>query len=174
MLEAFLDGATSAGADVRRLYVRDLEIRGCIACGYCDKAGECITKDGMSQVYPLLEEAAGIVVASPIYFYGVTGQLKLLIDRSQALFMKRELARASGAGALEEKSKKGFLLCAGATKGKRMFECAALTVRYFLDALGAAEGGEICVSKLDEKGSILARPEVLEDCRNAGARFAVG
>ncbi len=96
MLDAFLEGAGAAGGEIHRLYVRELEIRGCLGCGHCDKAGVCIQKDDMQVVYPLLEQAHRIVVASPIYFYGITGQLKLLVDRAQAPYMKRALAGKEG------------------------------------------------------------------------------
>ncbi len=177
MLDAFLDGAMSAGASVHRLYTRDMEIRGCLECGYCDKKGECITKDDMVGVYPLLEQTPRIVTAAPIFFYGVPAQLKLLIDRSQALFMKRELARKSGGKTgevLEEKDRKGFLLSAGATGGKRLFDCAILTVKYFMDALQMTYAGEICVPRIDEKGAIRLHSAVLGECRAAGERFVEG
>ena len=96
MLDAFLEGAAETPVDIERVYVRDLDIHGCLACGHCDRKGKCIQKDGMNLVYPLMDRATHIVVASPVYFYGVTGQLKLLIDRSQACFMRRELEKKQG------------------------------------------------------------------------------
>lgn len=145
MLDAFLEGAAAAGADIERLYVRELELKGCIACGHCDRKGFCIQKDNMQMVYPLLEKATRVVVASPVYFYGVTGQLKLLVDRSQAVYMKHELAGKEGREAAQGEAGNGFLIAAGATKGKRLFECTILSVRYFFDALNMHYAGEICV-----------------------------
>ncbi len=172
MLDAFLEGAVEAGADVERLYVRDLELHGCIACGHCDRKGFCIQKDDMQKVYPLLEQTTRLVVASPVYFYGVTGQLKLLIDRSQAVFMKHDLARKEGREVVPGAAGKGFLLAAGATKGKKLFECTVLSVRYFFDALNMGYAGDLCVRDLEEKGAILNHPTALDDCRKAGMEFA--
>jgi multimeric flavodoxin WrbA len=171
MLDAFLEGAAGAGGEVQRIYVRDLEILGCLECGYCDKEGTCIQKDDMRQVYPHLEKADRIVVASPIFFYGVTGQLKLLIDRSQAPYMKREIAKKAGKQGEWKQGRKGFLLSAGATRGKRLFECAILCVKYFFDALDMEYTGDVCLRELEEKGAIQEHPSWLEDCRQAGARF---
>jgi multimeric flavodoxin WrbA len=173
MLHAFLEGAKAAGNEVIRLYVRDLEIRGCLGCGHCDRTGTCIQKDDMQQVYPLLEQADQIVVASPIYFYGITAQLKLLVDRTQALYMKRELAKKEGNITREESTRKGFLLLAGATRGKRLFECSILTVRYFFDALGVPYSGELCFKEVDERGAVLEHPGALEECRMAGTKFVL-
>ena len=171
MLDAFLEGAEAAGGEINKLYVRDLEIRGCLGCGHCDKAGVCIQKDDMQIVYPLLEQAQRIVVASPIYFYGITGQLKLLVDRAQALYMKRELARKGGRGVSDGPKRKGFLLLAGATRGKRLFECSMLTVKYFFDALGVHPSGELCCKEIEERGAILRDPKAIEACRQAGRDF---
>jgi multimeric flavodoxin WrbA len=172
MLDAFLEGAVAAGADIERLYVRDLELKGCIACGHCDRKGFCIQKDDMQKVYPLLEKAKRVVVASPVYFYGVTGQLKLLVDRSQAVYMKHELAKKEGREATQGSAGSGFLIAAGATKGKRLFECTILSVRYFFDALNMNYAGEICVRDLENKGAVSEKPTALDDCRKAGMEFA--
>ncbi len=174
MLDAFLDGAKEAGSEVRRIYVRDMDIGGCLACGHCDKAGTCIQKDAMADVYPLMEEADRIAVASPIYFYGVTGQLKLLVDRSQAAFMKHQLMEKQGKAEGAGRERKGFLLSAGATKGKRLFECAVLCIKYFFDAVGVDYAGDICLRGLEDRGDVQKDPQLLEDCRRAGFSFASG
>jgi multimeric flavodoxin WrbA len=171
MLDAFMEGAETAGAEVSRVYVRDLEIRGCLGCGHCDKTGTCVQKDDMQQVYPLLEQAQGIVVASPVYFYSVTAQLKLLVDRTQALYMKRELFMKGRQIAREGPQRKGFLLLAGATRGKRLFECSILTVKYFFEALDVPYSGDLCFKEVDERRAILQHPDAMEKCRRAGTSF---
>jgi multimeric flavodoxin WrbA len=173
MLDAFLKGAKAAGCEINKFYVRELEIRGCLGCGHCDKAGVCVQKDDMQQVYPLLEQAQHIVVASPIYFYGITAQLKLLVDRAQAPYMKRELAQKEEKIVSEGPQRKGFLLLAGATRGKRLFECSILTIKYFFDALGVDYSGELCFKEIDERGAVLQHPEAIEQCRMAGRNFVL-
>ena len=174
MLDAFLEGAETEGGEIKRLYVRDLKIQGCLGCGHCDKAGICVQKDDMRQVYPILEEAQRIVVASPIYFYGVTAQLKLLVDRAQALYMKREIAGKEGKAVEEMLMRKGFLLLAGATRGKRLFECSILTMKYFFDALGVLYAGELSFKEVEDRGAILQQPQAIEECRRAGRGFVLG
>ena len=174
MMDAFLEGAASAGGAVDRVYVRDLNVEGCLGCGHCDAGGVCFQKDDMQSLYPVLESVPRLVVASPIYFYGVTGQLKLLIDRSQASFMKQELARRdeqSSSADAGGSTRNAFLLAAGATRGKRLFECAALTMRYFFDALGMSYAGELLFREVDEKGAIRDVPGALQDCFEAGRDF---
>jgi multimeric flavodoxin WrbA len=174
MLDAFLEGAETTGSEIKRLFVRDLDIRGCLGCGHCDRTGACVQKDDMQLVYPYLEAAQRIVVASPVYFYGVTGQLKLLVDRAQAPYMKRELARKEAKGETGMPSRQGFLLLAGATRGKRLFECSILTIKYFFDALGVDYAGELSFKEIEERGAILQNSQALAECRRAGRDFAVG
>lgn len=173
MTNSFVEGVVSeAKIDLERIYIRDLKISGCIACGYCDKHGVCSQKDDMQKVYPLLEKADRIVIASPIYFYGISGQAKLLVDRSQALFMRKLKNKSEGRTASAGVARKGFFLCAGATRGKRLFDCPILTARYFFDAVDVEYAGELCIREIDEKGAVLSHPSALEDCRRQGAAFA--
>lgn len=178
MADAFIEGASSA-ADNRteRIYVRDLDISGCLGCGHCDRSGRCVQKDDMEKVYALLDSADRVVMASPIYFYGLPGQLKLLVDRSQASYMRQELKRKESGFATPSEGqsslsrRKGFLLSAGATRGKRLFECAILTARYFFDALNIAWEGELCFREIEQKGAIAHHPTALDECRKAGRDF---
>lgn len=83
MAEAFRDGAVSAGHHVDVVDVCRLKINGCLACEYCHAKnhGVCVQKDDMQQIYDLLKEAEMLVLASPIYYHGITGQLKCVVDR---------------------------------------------------------------------------------------------
>jgi multimeric flavodoxin WrbA len=174
MMESFLEGALSAGnIELQRIYVRDLKISGCQSCGYCDEHGVCIQQDDMQKVYPFFNTAERIVIASPIYFYGLSGQAKLLVDRSQASYMRKYKRLAEGHESSASK-RKGFFLCAGATRGKRLFDCPLLTVRYFFDAIDVEYTGELCFRQIDEKGAVLRHPTALAECRQAGTAFVSG
>lgn len=83
MAEAFREGARSAGHQVDVVDVCKLHIGGCLACEYCHTKGrgQCVQKDDMEQVYALLKNADMLVIASPIYYHGLSGQLKCVIDR---------------------------------------------------------------------------------------------
>lgn len=83
MLNAFREGAESVGHQVTIVDVCHLKIAGCLACEYCHTKGNgvCIQKDDMQEVYELLDKAEMLVIASPIYYHGISGQLKCTIDR---------------------------------------------------------------------------------------------
>ena len=83
MVQAFGEGARENGHQIDVVDVTRKNIKGCIACEYCHGKGhgECCQKDDMQEVYALLKEADMLVLASPIYYHGFSGQLKCTIDR---------------------------------------------------------------------------------------------
>ena len=97
LLDRALEGAGAGGAEVDRIYARDLKISGCLECGGCDETGACVIPDEMDDLYPKLREAEVIIMAAPMFFYGVPAQLKALVDRSQALWSKRRLEKTPDA-----------------------------------------------------------------------------
>lgn len=73
------------GFDTEFFGVRGKNIGPCMHCDYCMREGECIQKDDMYEVYPLMTEAEGIIMATPIYNGGLSAQLKAIMDRTRAL-----------------------------------------------------------------------------------------
>jgi multimeric flavodoxin WrbA len=74
------EGAKEAGAQVESIYLHGLDIRPCDGCDLCD-AGDCIIEDDMQPLFPKLAAADAILLASPIYWFTYSAQLKLCIDR---------------------------------------------------------------------------------------------
>lgn len=171
LLDKALEGAHSAGAEVVRVYARDLKMCGCIECGGCDKTGQCVVQDDMQSVYPLLGDADVVILSSPIFFYGLTAQVKALIDRGQALWAKRMLQKN------HEEMKgyprgKGYLIAVGATRGKNLFEGAILTAKYFFDALDMSYEGGIFFRSLEKKDAAKENPEALQEAFTMGIKAA--
>ena len=80
-------GAEESGADVGSFYLHDMDISPCSACDSCRKETEkdCVIDDGMRPLYPVLREADALVIASPIYWFTMSAQTKLFLDRCYAL-----------------------------------------------------------------------------------------
>ncbi len=82
LVDAVLGGAAEKGAEIRMVHLRELNINGCLGCGGCKRhEGKCVQKDDLT---PLLQEMAdcdAIVMGTPVYWYHVTAQLKMLVDR---------------------------------------------------------------------------------------------
>ena len=83
MISAFKEAAEDKGHSVAAFNVCKMKIKGCLACEYCHGKGqgECVQKDDMRQIYDALKDAEMLVLAAPIYYHGISGQLKCAIDR---------------------------------------------------------------------------------------------
>ena len=97
MVEAFVEGAKENGHNITVVPVCQKKIAGCLACEYCHTKGngKCIQQDDMQEIYPVLEEAEMIVLASPIYYHSFTGQLQCAINRIYALDKPKNLKKAA-------------------------------------------------------------------------------
>ncbi len=83
LCDAFAEGAKSVGHTVTRFNLQKMDIHGCLGCikGGKDTASPCIQKDDMTKIYPVYKEADIVVLASPMYYWGISGQLKTAFDR---------------------------------------------------------------------------------------------
>jgi multimeric flavodoxin WrbA len=170
LMTAFLQGAAGAGAQVEEILLRKQKISPCMEIYHCFKDGTCPIKDDMRAMYDKLLEADVVALASPIFFYSVSAQVKAMIDRTQALWARRYVMKDDFPGG----NRQGVLLCTGATKGRLLFVGSRLVAKYFFDAINVRYAAEILVRGVDEKGAIDGRPEVLEEARDLGRRLAEG
>lgn len=81
LAEQLAAGAREAGAQVESIYLHGLDIRPCDACEECRATGVCILEDGMQGIYPKVIAADVLIFASPVYWFTISAQLKLCIDR---------------------------------------------------------------------------------------------
>lgn len=97
VVAAFSEGATEKGHHVTIVNVCRKKIAGCLACEYCHTKGngKCAQQDDMQEVYPVLDAAEMIVLASPVYYHGFTGQLQCAINRIYALDKPKNLKKAA-------------------------------------------------------------------------------
>ena len=170
LLEEMLKGAESRGAKIERIFLSDLDISDCRECRSCEATGNCVVRDEMQEIYSKLMEADYIVLASPIFFYGVTAQVKRMIDRCQAFWARKYILKKSSVEKGDAK-RKGWFLSVGGSRGAKVFEGAILTVRYFFDALNVEYAGELTFRGIDGKGAIKEHPSALKEALEAGQRL---
>ncbi len=99
MIAAFREAAEENGHTVEEFRVCRMNIRGCLACEYCHGRGQgaCAQQDDMQQIYACLPETDMLVLASPIYYHNISGQLKCAIDRFYAALYPKAPARLQSA-----------------------------------------------------------------------------
>ena len=83
LITAFVEGAEAAGNVVTRFNLDRMDIHGCkgCLCGGKNPDSPCVQKDDMEKVYPAYRAADVVVFAGPMYYWGITGQLKVALDR---------------------------------------------------------------------------------------------
>jgi multimeric flavodoxin WrbA len=171
LLDKALEGATEAGAEIEKVLISKLRISPCLEIYACFKDGNCTIRDDMQPLYDKLVEADHVVFASPMFFYGVTGQAKALIDRCQALWARRHVL---GMGKEDKRARRGVFVSVGATRGEKLFEGAVLTVKYFFDAVGVKYSGDLLIRGIDNKAQIKEHPTALEDAFRLGQELVRG
>ena len=152
MVAAYRAGAESAGHRVTTFDVCRMRVAGCLACEHCHTKEKrtCVQDDDMRRIYPALDAADMLVIASPVYYHGLSGQLKCVIDRIYAPGYPRRLRKAA------------LLLSSGS---KDVYDGAIYTYRHsFLGWLHLEDMG-VFTAAGDENKS----PALLERLRAAGA-----
>lgn len=81
----FIEGAREAGHDVFRFDAANSDVHPCIACNSCGMDGPCVFKDDFEQVREHIIPADLVVFATPLYYFGISAQLKTVIDRFYAI-----------------------------------------------------------------------------------------
>ena len=168
LLDEALRGAQSQAAEVEKLVVDKLNIAPCREYYRCLKDGNCAIRDDMDDIYPKLLDADCVIVASPIFFYGLTSQVKALIDRCQAIWARKYILKQN----LPESGRKGAFIAVGATRGEKLFDGSILTVKYFFKTIGVKYVDGLLIPGVDKKGEIKEHPTALSDAFELGRRLA--
>mgnify|MGYP001128390160 CR=1 FL=1 len=169
LLNEALKGAQSHGVEVEKIVVDKLKIAPCREYYGCLRDGSCVISVGPPVIYSQLLAVDAIIVASPIFFYGLTGQLKALIDRCQALWARKYILKQD----FSDSTRKGAFIAVGATRGKQLFDGSILTVKYFFQAISVKYTDELLVRGVDKKGEIKEHPTALSEAFELGKRLTV-
>ena len=160
-------GALASGAHVETVYLHDLDIRPCNACGACLKTNDpdCVIDDDMQSLYPKLLEAGAIVLASPIYWFTVCAQMKLFMDRLYAFLGPNEIP-------LKDK-RYAIVLAYGDSDP---FNSGAVNaLRTFQDGFGyiGAEIAGMVYGSASKPGEIAQNEALMEKAYQLGQRLAL-
>jgi len=179
LMDAFLSGVKEH-ENIISYKLRDMTLKPCTGCGFCDDSGICVYKDDIWEIYERLDEACGLVLSSPIYFASITAQLKTFIDRGQAFWVRNNILKISNIYPDEfnksafrdhEVVKKGFYISVGAMNTDKYFLNSRLVVRSFFISAGIKPSGELFFPNIDAKGEIRKHPEALDAAYKAGVEF---
>lgn len=165
------EGLEQQGGTTTYVRLNDLSLRPCQGCGGCEKTGECVIKDDMTDIYQAVDEADRIMIVSPVYFYSLSAQCKLCTDRFQARWARKYLLKERFRAGEE---RKGYLLATAATIGPKIFDCSVLTTKYILDAIDVEYGGELLVKGVDKRKAVFDHPDDIARAEQFGRDIASG
>lgn len=159
LVKAFAAGAESAGNTVTTFFLDGMDIHGCKGCfgGHSSRACPCVQEDDMAQIYPAVKACDVVVLASPLYYWGLSGQLKTAFDRLFAL------EEAEG-NFLRGNGKASALLMAAEGHG---FEDAVLSYDHLMEHLGWQNLGHVLAGGNMDVGDIQGKDEL-------GQAYALG
>lgn len=154
LCDEFLRGARDAGHDAEKIFFRDKNVNFCAGCEACYNSGRCVQKDDMAEILDKMIAAHVLVLATPVYFYAMDGQLKTLIDRTVPRY--RELTG------------KAYLIATCAEGAHSAVEGTLMDFRNFLRcATGLEEAGTVFGYGAWKKGDVKGNP-AMEQAYRAG------
>jgi multimeric flavodoxin WrbA len=166
LLKETLRAIDEEGHEIRLFKLNFMNIKPCQDCGGCDKTGKCIINDDMNEIYDAIREADRIVLASPIFFFGLSAQTKSMVDRCQAFWCEKYLLKKTiPEGPL---GRKGLLLIIGGMKKEIGIQCGDATSKAFFRTISVREHTVLSFLGVDAKGAILEHPTALKDAYKAG------
>ena len=155
LCDEFLKGAAESGHEVRKIRLAEKKIAPCVACYACMENHVCARKDDMAEVLDALKTADVIVLASPVYFYSISAQMKTMIDRCMADY--QAIA-----------NKKFYLIVTAADPQHSAADETLADFRGYLRCLpGAQEAGVILGTGTWDKGDVYRHP-CLEEAYKMG------
>jgi len=168
LLKEFLRGARASGHETELIILNKFKISPCTSCCSCQKNGQCIIDDDMQSMYNKLLEADYIVLASPIYFGGVSAQLKSFIDRCQTLWSRKYILKETLISPDKETRSGYFISTAGATNARKFFEGAIIVIKTVFRVLDINYKGELLFPCMEKKGDIIKHPDALQTAFKTG------
>ena len=171
LLDRILAGITKkeVSAIIEKLYVSDLQIAHCLACDACTRKSGCIQKDSMEELYKKFDEADLTIITSPMYFNSISGQLKAIIDRNQAIWSSKYVLKESIIN--KSKQRVGYvLITAGADEHPFGLSAVTPIMDLFFKSINTDYWGTYFVNGVDEAPGYL-RENVLEDMLEIGEKI---
>ena len=159
----------AGGAEFETIRVADQKINPCMACDACAETGECRIKDDMQEIYKKIAAADALVLASPIFFGGVSAQIKAALDRFQVFWFINFGPQAKGK---KTHKKLGFFLAVGGMKNKKYCDAVRATASASFANMAMKFDGFLCLQGYDKKGELEKDAEALKNAYEEGLAYA--
>jgi multimeric flavodoxin WrbA len=172
LLDQFLEGARSQGAETQTIKPWKLDIGPCLACDCCIKDGICVVKDDFQTVYQQILACDILVLATPIYFGAVSAQAKILIDRCECFWNQSYILKEPVPNGSTATRRRGVLIATAGQDREIMFAGARVTFDFLMRSLGSEFSGELIYAEMDEPGAIERNKEAMASAYAMGRELA--
>ncbi|MEW6378250.1 MAG: flavodoxin family protein [bacterium] len=170
LVDVCLQSAQEAGLAGKKFQLNQLRIKPCQECGGCLKTGECVIRDDMQNIYSHLRQAAGIILASPVFFGSLTAQTKALVDRGQCCWVSKYLLKTPFFPS--ESKIPGVFLCVGGMNKYQFFQNAQQIVKIWFTIMNIRYISELFYPGVEHKGEILQHPLAVQQASRLGKYLA--
>lgn len=169
LLKEAIRGIGESGLKVQIFNLNEMNISPCQSCGGCEDTGVCVFDDDMALIHTEIREASRIILASPIYFFSVSAQAKIMIDRCQCFWCEKYLLKRP----IPEGTygRKGLLLLVGGQKREIGIQCSEATAKAFFRTVSVSEHETLGYLGVDALGAIVNHPTALSDAYRAGKKL---
>jgi len=169
LLREVIRGVEESGLKVKVFRLNKMNIMPCQNCGGCEETGCCIYEDDMVQIYDAIRRAERIILASPIFFFGLSAQAKIMVDRCQAFWCEKYLLKKTIPEG--QHGRRGLLLLVGGMRKEIGVQCAEATAKAFFRTISVPEHKTLAYMGVDAKGAILKHPSALQEAYKAGQQL---
>lgn len=173
LLDAVLSGAADKGRHIHSAHLRDYRYESCVGCEKCRKDKICTRlQDGMTLLYPRIQESKGLVLISPVHNYNVTAWMKAFIDRLYCYYDFEDTRPRGWSSRLAGQGRKAVIGIIGEQPDEKELGFALDALRLPLEALGYDIVSAMSVPSLFDRGIISSHQDLMEMGYNAGETLA--
>jgi multimeric flavodoxin WrbA len=164
LLDALEHGVSEAGGGPVRITPASAGIAPCRGCNACSATGHCVLRDTMDEIYPLIDSASAIAIATPVYFATVPAVLKALYDRCQPYWARRYVLGEPAPA----RKRPGALIVVGGGGDPFGASCAVTPTRSVFGVLGVEMVEAYETIGVDSPTDVTRQPDALREAEKIG------
>ena len=160
LVDQTLEEALKLGIETEKIVLSDYHVNPCLGHENCASLGSCLQKDDTAAILDKFCQADGVILATPVYYFNVTAQMKTFIDRTYFLYKKSRKSRAKTVGVI-------------VIAGSEGVEDTLHTLWQFMDESFDIEAGQrlIVAGYATRPGDAKNNPTLIADTRNLGKQM---
>ena len=160
LVDQALEEASKLGIETEKIFLNDYNMKPCLGHDNCASLDSCLQKDDTATIQDKFCQADGVILATPVYYFNVTAQMKLFMDRTYFLYIKNRKSRAKTVGVIVIANSEGI-------------EDTLHTMEQFVDESFDIDDSKMLVvtGYAGRLGDIKSNPTLIADARNLGKRM---